>query len=125
MDDVMPTIAEDIKKLQDIGDSLPPDEVIGDLKLVTVKEGKEAECELLFRELAAKVKEHEKGVYYYDLYRSAQARTYVVMAQYKNKDALQRHQRSEHGKYYFPKIRELVEKIEVTYHIGAVQLRSL
>jgi quinol monooxygenase YgiN len=47
------------------------------------------------------------------------------MAQYKNKDALQRHQRSEHGKYYFPKIRELVEKIEVTYHIGAVQLRSL
>ena len=121
----MPTIAEDIKKLQDMGDSLPPNKVIGDLKLVTVKEGMECACELLFRELAAKVKEHEKGVYYYDLYKSGQARTYVVMAQYENKDALQRHQRSEHGKYYFPKIRELVDSIEVTYHIGAVQLRSL
>jgi quinol monooxygenase YgiN len=46
------------------------------------------------------------------------------MAQYENRQALQNHQMSEHGKYYFPRIRELVERIEVSYHIGAVQLKS-
>jgi quinol monooxygenase YgiN len=121
----MPTIVEDIKKQQDKGDLLPPDKIIGDLKHVIVKEGKESEFESLFRELATKAKEHDKGVNYYDLYKSEQPRTYVVMAQYENRDALQRHQRSEHGKYYFPKIRELIEKIEVSYHLCSVQLNSL
>jgi quinol monooxygenase YgiN len=120
------SIAKDIKKQQDRGDLLPPDRVIGDLKHVVVKEGKESEFESLFRELAARAKEHDKGVNYYDLYRSEQhPRTYVVMAQYENRDALQRHQRSEHGKYYFPKIRELIEEIEVSYHLCSVQLKSL
>ncbi|WP_415281455.1 putative quinol monooxygenase [Candidatus Nitrososphaera sp. FF02] len=121
----MSTVAEDIKKLQDTANLLPPDEVIGDLKHVVVKEGKEREFESLFRELAAKAKAHDKGVHYYDLYRSAQPRAYVVMAQYENRDALQRHQKSEHGKHYFPKIRELLEKIEVSYHLCSVQLKSL
>ena len=122
----MSTIAEDIKKQQDKGDLLPPDKIIGDLKHVIVKEGKESEFESLFRELATKAKEHDKGVTYYDLYKSEQQpRTYVVMAQYENKDALQRHQRSEHGKYYFAKIRELIEKIEVSYLLCSVQLKSL
>lgn len=57
----MPTIAEDIKKQQDKGELLPPNKVIGDLKHVIVKEGKEKETESLFRELATKVKEHHKG----------------------------------------------------------------
>ena len=121
----MPTIAEDIKKQQDKGDLLPPDRVIGDLKHIIVKEGKEKEFERLFRELAAKAKQHDKGVNYYDLYKSEQPRTYIVMAQYENRDALQRHQRSEHGKHYFPMIRELIEKMEVSYHLGSVQLKSL
>jgi quinol monooxygenase YgiN len=120
----MSSIANDIKKLQDRADSLPPDKVIGDLKHVVVKEGKEKECESLFRELADKVRQLEKGVNYYDLYKSEQPRTYLVMAQYENRQALQNHQMSEHGKYYFPRIRELVERIEVSYHIGAVQLKS-
>jgi quinol monooxygenase YgiN len=117
------SIANDIKKLQDRANSLPPDKVIGDLKYVVVREGKEKECESLFRELADKVRTLEKGVNYYDLYKSEQPRTYIVMAQYENREALQSHQASEHGKYYFPKIRELLEKIEVTYHIGMVRLK--
>lgn len=121
----MSTIAEDIRKQQDKGDMLPPAKVIGDLKHVIVKEGKESEFESLFRALATKAKAHDKGVNYYDLYKSEQPRTYVVMAQYEDKEALQRHQRSEHGEYYFPKIREVVEKIEVSYHFCSVQLKSL
>ena len=121
----MASIEQDIIKQQDKGDLLPADRIIGDLKHVVVKEGKEGEFESLFRELAAKAKEHDKGVSYYDLYRSEQPRTYVVMAQYENRDALQRHQRSEHGKYYFPKIRELIEKMEVSYHLCSVQLKAL
>ena len=120
----MSSIDNDIKKLQDRANALPPDRVIGDLKHVVVKAGKEKECESLFRELVDKVKALEKGVNYYDLYKSEQPRTYLVMAQYENHEALQYHQMSEHGKFYFPKIRELLEKIEVTYHVGAVRLKS-
>jgi len=122
----MSSIAEDIKKQQDKGDLPPQDKIVGDLKHVVIKEGKESEFESLFRELATKAKEHDKGVNYYDLYKSEQQpRTYVIMAQYENRDTLQRHQRSEHGKYYFPKIRELIERIEVSYHLCSVQLKSL
>ena len=103
----MPTIVEDIKKVVDMGESLPQDRIVGGLKCVIVKQGKENEFESLFRELASKVREHDKGCNYYDLYKSEQPRTYLVMEQYENRDALQRHQKSEHGKYYFPKIREL------------------
>ena len=121
----MSKIREDIKKQQDKGDLLPPNKVIGDLKHVIVMEGKEQEFESLFKELATKAKEYDKGVNYYDLYKSEQPRTFVVMSQYENKDALQRHQKSEHGMYYFPKIRELLEKIEVSYHLCSVRIKSL
>jgi quinol monooxygenase YgiN len=121
----MSSIAGDIRKQQDKADLLPANVVIGDLKHVIVKEGKESEFESLFRELTTKAKAYDKGVNYYDLYKSEQPRTYLVMSQYENRDALQRHQKSEHGKYYFPKIRELLESIEVSYHFGAVMLKSL
>lgn len=47
------------------------------------------------------------------------------MEQYKNKDALQQHQKSDHGKYYFPKMREMIEKIEVTYFECEVLLKFM
>lgn len=121
----MTTIAEDIKKVVDMGESLPPDKIVGGLKHVTVIEGKENEFESLFRELVTEVRKHDKGCNYYDLYKSEQPRTYLVMEQYENRDALQQHQKSEHGKYYFPKIRELLENIEVGYFECAVQLKSI
>lgn len=52
----MTTIAEDIKNVIDMGDSLPPDKIVGGLKHVTVTEGKENEFELLFRELVTEVR---------------------------------------------------------------------
>ena len=48
----MTTIAEEIKKTIDMGESLPPDKVVGGIKHVTVMEGKENEFESLFTELA-------------------------------------------------------------------------
>ena len=70
------------------------------------------------------MREHDKGCNYYDLYRSERPITYIVMEQYENRDALQRHQKSEDGKYYFPKIRELLENIEVSYCECALPLKS-
>jgi quinol monooxygenase YgiN len=121
------TSAKDIEKVIDKVESLPSsgNVAVGGLKHVIVKEGKENEFESLFRELASKVREHDKGCNYYDLYRSEQPRTYLVMEQYQNKEALHAHQKSEHGKYYFPKIRELLEKIEVNYFGCPVQLNSI
>ena len=125
----MTTITEDIEKVIDMGESLPPDTIVGGIKSVTVMEGKENEFESLFRELAVKVrehdKEHDKECNYYDLYKSEQPRTYLVMEQYENKDALQKHQKSDHGKCYFPKIRELLENIEVNYFECTTRLKSI
>jgi quinol monooxygenase YgiN len=120
------TVTKDIEKVIDKANSLPSSwKVVGGLKHVVVKEGKENEFESLFRELTSKVREHDRGCNYYDLYKSEQPRTYLVMEQYENKEALQRHQKSEHGKYYFPKIRELFEKIDVNYFECSVQLKGL
>jgi quinol monooxygenase YgiN len=121
----MKTIAEDIERVIDLGESLPPDKIVGGLKHITVLEGKENEFESLFRELAVEVRKHNKECNYYDLYKSERPRRYLVMEQYKNRNALQEHQKSEHGKYYFPKIRELLESIEVSYFEYAVQLKSV
>jgi quinol monooxygenase YgiN len=62
---------------------------------------------------------------YYDLYKSERPRSYLVMGQYKNRNALRQHQKSEHGKYYFPKNRELLESIEVSYFECVVLLESI
>jgi hypothetical protein len=66
---VMTSVAEDIKKVVDMGESLPPNKIVGGIKRAIVKQGRENEFESLFRELAAKVREHDKGCNYYDLYR--------------------------------------------------------
>ena len=118
------TIAEDIKKVIDMGDLLPANVVIGGLKHVTVVEGKENEFESLFKELAVKVRKHDKRCNYYDLYKSEQTRNYTVMEQYEDKEALQMHQKSEHGQHYFPKLRERIENIEVTYYVCVAPLKS-
>ena len=46
------------------------------------------------------------------------------MEQYENKEALYQRQNSEYGKYYFPKMRALVEKIEVSFFECIVPLKS-
>jgi hypothetical protein len=49
------SIAEDIKKVVDMGESLPPNKIVGGIKRVTVKQGMENEFESLFIALAAKI----------------------------------------------------------------------
>ena len=68
-----------LSSVVDIGESLPQERIVGGLKYVIVKQGKKNEFESLFRELAWKVREHDKGCNYYVLYKSEQARTYIVM----------------------------------------------
>lgn len=121
----MTKITEDVQKTVDMGYSLPPDKAVGGLKHITVMEGKGNEFESLFRELVVEVRKHDKGCNYYDLYKSDQPRTYLVMEQYENKDALQDHQKSEHGRHYFPKIREILESIEVKYLVCTSRLKSI
>ncbi len=121
----MTAITEDIKKVIDTGESLPSDKIVGGLKSVTVLEGKENEFESLFTELAAKVGDQDKKCNYYDLYKSKQQRTYLVMEQYENRNALQNHQKSDYGKYYFSKIRELLENIDVNYFECTTRMKSV
>lgn len=118
------TIAEDIKKVIDMGDLLPSNVVIGGLKHVTVVEGKENDFESLFKELAVKVRKQDKRCNYYDLYKSEQPRNYIVMEQYEDKEALQMHQKSEHGQRYFPKLRERIDNMDVTYYVCVTPLNS-
>ena len=47
------------------------------------------------------------------------------MEQYENKDALQQHQKSDHGKHYLPKMHEIIEKIDVTYFECTVRLKLI
>jgi alpha-galactosidase/6-phospho-beta-glucosidase family protein len=57
----MTSIAEeDINKVVDMGESLSPNKIVGGINHATVKQGRENEFESLFRELAAKVREHDK-----------------------------------------------------------------
>lgn len=56
----MTSIAEDIKKVVDMGKSLPANKIVGGIKRATVKQGMENEFESLFRELSAKYEKKEK-----------------------------------------------------------------
>ncbi len=95
----MTSIANDIEKVVDW--DLPLDRIIGGLKRIIVKQGKENEFESLFTDLVARVRKHDKGCNYYDLYKSELPRNYLVMEQYENRDALQRHQDLNTGSITF------------------------
>jgi quinol monooxygenase YgiN len=90
--------------------------MIGGIKKVRVKTGEEQALEALFSELKSKVKENEPGNLYYDLYRSqTEPGCYVVMERYMDKAALDAHKSSAYSAHYFPKIRALLDKIDVEY----------
>lgn len=89
---------------------------IGGIKKIIVQEGKETEFEKLFFEMLSHIRKEETGNIYYDLYKSrTSAQAYVVTERYKDQAAWQAHQDSEYGKIYFPKIRAILESIEVEY----------
>ncbi len=89
---------------------------IGGLKTIVVKEGHEQEFETLFREMRAAIAHGEPDCLYYSLLKSrTNARAYIVEEQYRDQAAFDAHQSSQYGKIYFPRIRAILESIEVEY----------
>ena len=89
---------------------------IGGLKTIFVKDGHEQEFEKLFAELRAAIHDGEPDCLYYSLLKSrTNPRAYIIEEQYRNQAAFDRHQSSDYGKTYFPKIRAILETIEVEY----------
>jgi quinol monooxygenase YgiN len=89
---------------------------IGGLKTILVKEGQEQEFERLFAELRAAIRDGEPGCLYYSLLKSrTNARAYIVEEQYGDEAAFDLHQTLPYGKDYFPKIRAILESIQVEY----------
>ena len=95
--------------------------MVGGLKIVVVKEGREQEFESLFAELRQEMRKHEPGCLLYSLLKSRdKPRSYIVHEQYCDQAALDAHQSTAHGKIYFPKIRAILESITVEYFDGVV-----
>lgn len=70
---------------------------IGVVAKLTIQEGKNAEFEAVFTELAAAVRDNEPGNNFYALHRSRDSdTTYVVLEQYVDQAALEAHGASEH-----------------------------
>jgi quinol monooxygenase YgiN len=89
---------------------------IGGLKTIVVKEGHEPEFEQLFSDLRAAIRDGEPDCLYYSLLKSrTNPRSYFVEEQYRDEAAFDTHQSSPHGKIYFPKMRAILESIQVEY----------
>ena len=89
---------------------------IGGLKTIVVQDGHGQEFESLFRELREAIREGEPDCLYYSLLKSrTNPRAYMVEEQYRDEAAFDLHQSSPYGKTYFPKIRAILESIEVEY----------
>ena len=74
-----------------------------------VKAGKEADFEQAFKEMSQGVREHEPGNIYYELYKTAEPQTYVVIERYKDAAAITAHGQSAHGRKLFAALRDLTE----------------
>jgi quinol monooxygenase YgiN len=95
--------------------------MVGGLKVLTVTPGHEREFEELFAELRKEMRQHEPGCLPYSLLKSRKVPSaYIVPEQYVDQAALDTHTKSPHGARYFPRMRALLEKIEVEYFDGVV-----
>ena len=95
--------------------------MVGGLKILTVKSGRESEFEALFAELRNEMYKHEPGYLLYSLLKSRKSSSgYIVHEQYVDQAALNFHSQSAHGAQYFPRMRALLDKIDVEYFDGVV-----
>lgn len=79
--------------------------MIGVVATMKVQEGKGAEFEGVFRDLAAQVKANESGCIAYQLTKSrTEPETYKVLELYSNQDALTAHGQSDYFKAAGPKL---------------------
>ena len=94
--------------------------MVGGLKIVQVKAEHVAEFERLFAELG-EMHKHEPGCLLYSLLKSrAKPGAHIVHEQYRDQMAPDAHQNSGHGTLFFPKLRAIIEKIDVEYFDGIV-----
>lgn len=77
---------------------------VGIVATLKIKAGQEGEFEAVFRGLMASVKQNEQGCVMYDLFKSKQPSTYVVMEQYANAEALAAHSKTAHYLAAGPKL---------------------
>lgn len=76
----------------------------------------------LFVELRSEMRAHEPGCVLYSLLKSrAKPAAYIVHEQYLDQAALDAHQKSAHGAKYFPRMRAIIEGIDVEYFDGVVE----
>jgi quinol monooxygenase YgiN len=67
--------------------------MVGGLKHVLVKAGREREFEKLFADLREEMRKHEPGCVYYSLLKSrTKPRVYIVEEQYRDEAALEAHE---------------------------------
>ena len=95
--------------------------MVGGLKVLMVTSGREREFEGLFEELRNEMHKHEPGCLLYSLLKSRKSSSdYIVHEQYIDQAALDVHNQSAHGVHYFPRIRALLDKIDVEYFDGVI-----
>ena len=96
--------------------------MIGGMKIMSVKPGRERQFEQLFRELREEIRKNEPGCLAYVLLSSRMNRdSYVLHEQYVDQAALDAHRVSTYGARYFPVIRSLLTGIEIEYFDGVVE----
>src|SRR5579872_6442776 len=78
---------------------------IGVIATLKVQDGKGADFEAVFRDLAGQVRANEPGNKLYQVFKSRKdANTYVVMEIYEDQAALEAHGKSDHFKAAGPKL---------------------
>lgn len=92
--------------------------MIGVVAKLKVQDGKQAEFEAIFSELAEHVNAKEDGCVLYQLYKDKSAAdTYIVMEQYKTDEDLKAHGETEYFKAAGPKLGGVLAGApEVTYY---------
>ena len=95
--------------------------MVGGLKIIQVKGGREAEFERLFEELRQIMRREEPGCLVYSLLKSRKkSGAYIVHEQYRDQAALDSHPKTAYGAVYFPKMRAIIESISVEYFDGVI-----
>ena len=91
--------------------------MVGGLRMLRVKQGREVEFERLFRELRQAMRQHEPGCTIYTLMRSRLLPgAYVIHEQYRDQAAISAHQTSPHIAGVLPQLRDLLDRVEVEYY---------
>ncbi len=89
--------------------------MIGGIKHVQVKPGCGSAFEAAFDAHAAEVRAHEPGTLSYERFRAGAPLRYAVLDRYRDAESLAQHCSSPWGREAFPKMRAMIEAMEVRY----------